>query len=77
MTSAQAAAHLLIARFGPGARILAVGGEGVTVALSEVGLVLVHSAEDNPVAVMQGYGFDLARQELIEAAIASITGHIG
>jgi len=70
VTSAQAAAHLLIDRFGPGARILAVGGEGVTVALSEVGLVPVHSAEDNPVAVMQGYGFDLAWQELNEAAIA-------
>ena len=32
VTSAQAAAHLLINRFGAGARILAVGGEGVTVA---------------------------------------------
>jgi glycerol 3-phosphatase-2 len=70
VTSAQAAAHLLTDRFGPGARILAVGGEGVTSALSEVGLVPVHSAEDNPVAVMQGYGFDLAWQELNEAAIA-------
>ncbi len=70
VTSAQAAAHLLTDRFGPGARILAVGGEGVTVALSEVGLVPVHSAEDNPVAVIQGYGFDLAWQELNEAAIA-------
>ncbi len=70
VTSAQAAAHLLTDRFGPGARILAVGGEGVTVALSEAGLVPVHSAEDNPVAVIQGYGFDLAWQELNEAAIA-------
>ena len=70
VTSAQAAAHLLINRYGPGARILAVGGEGVTVALSEVGLVPVHSADDNPVAVMQGYGFDLRWEELNEAAIA-------
>ena len=30
----------------------------------------MHSADDNPVAVMQGYGFDLAWQELNEAAIA-------
>jgi glycerol-1-phosphatase len=70
VTSAQAAAHLLINRFGAGARILAVGGEGVTVALSEAGLVPVHSADDHPVAVMQGYGFDLRWQELNEAAIA-------
>jgi ribonucleotide monophosphatase NagD (HAD superfamily) len=60
----------LINRYGPGARILAVGGEGVTVALSEVGLVPVHSADDNPVAVIQGYGFELKWEELNEAAIA-------
>src|SRR4029450_4241442 len=70
VTSAQAAAHLLINRFGAGARILAVGGEGVTVALSEVGLVPVHSADDHPMAVIQGYGFDLKWQELNEAAVA-------
>jgi glycerol-1-phosphatase len=70
VTSAQAAAHLLINRFGAGARILAVGGEGVTVALSEAGLVPVHSADEAPVGVMQGYGVDLAWQELNEAAIA-------
>ena len=70
VTSAEAAAHLLIKRFGAGARILAVGGEGVTVALSEAGLVPVHSADEHPLAVIQGYGFDLRWQELNEAAIA-------
>ncbi len=70
VTSAQAAAHLVVARFGPGARVLAVGGEGVVVALREVGLVAVASADDGPVAVVQGYGFGLAWQELNEAAIA-------
>jgi glycerol-1-phosphatase len=70
VTSAQAAAHLLVNRFGAGARILAVGGDGVIAALSEAGLVGVHSAEDHPVAVIQGYGFNLAWQELNEAAIA-------
>jgi HAD superfamily hydrolase (TIGR01450 family) len=74
VTSAQAAAHLLVDRFGAGARILAVGGEGVTVALSEAGLVAVHSADEHPVAVMQGYGFDLKWQELNEAAIAIHSG---
>jgi HAD superfamily hydrolase (TIGR01450 family) len=74
VTSAQAAAHLLVDRFGAGARILAVGGEGVTVALSDTGLVPVHSADEHPVAVMQGYGFDLKWQELNEAAIAINSG---
>jgi glycerol-1-phosphatase len=70
ITSAQAAAHLLVNRFGAGARILAVGGDGVIAALSEVRLVAVRSADDDPVAVIQGYGFDLKWQELNEAAIA-------
>jgi len=70
VTSAQAAAHLLLARFGPGARILAVGGEGVLDALAESGLVAVRSADDEPVAVIQGFGLQLAWQELNEAAIA-------
>jgi HAD superfamily hydrolase (TIGR01450 family) len=70
VTSAQAAAHLLVNRFGAGARILAVGGAGVTAALDEAGLVAVRSADDGPVAVIQGYGFDLRWQELNEAAIA-------
>src|SRR5215203_4592414 len=70
VTSAQAAAHLLVNRFGVGARILAVGGDGVIAALSEAGLVGVHSADDQPVAVIQGYGFNLTWQELNEAAIA-------
>lgn len=70
VTSAQAAAHLLVARFGPGARILAVGGEGVLDALAESGLQAVRSADDDPVAVIQGFGLALAWQELNEAAIA-------
>src|SRR5690606_33299956 len=53
VTSAQAGARLLAERFGPGAKILAVGGIGVHVALAEAGLVTVASADDDPVAVMQ------------------------
>lgn len=70
VTSAQAAAHLLLARFAAGARILVVGGEGVLAALGESGLVAVRSADDRPVAVIQGFGLELAWQELNEAAIA-------
>jgi glycerol 3-phosphatase-2 len=70
VTSAQAGAHLVLNRFGPGARVLAVGGEGVAMALAELGLVAVRSADDQPVAVLQGYGFDLTWQQLNEAAVA-------
>lgn len=70
VTSGQAAAHLLQDRFGRGARVLVVGGEGVLDAVEECGLVPVYSADDAPVAVIQGFGFELRWQELNEAAIA-------
>ena len=70
VTSAQAGARLLAERFGAGAKILVVGGTGVTVALAESGLVGVRSADDEPVAVIQGYGADLTWEQLNEAAIA-------
>jgi glycerol 3-phosphatase-2 len=70
VTSAQAGAHLVLNRFGPGARVLVVGGEGVAAALGELGLVPVWSADDQPAAVLQGYGFELTWQQLNEAAVA-------
>lgn len=70
VTSAQAAANLLRARFGAGARVLVVGGEGTRAALAEAGLTGIDSAEDDPVAVVQGFGFDLTWAQLNEAAIA-------
>ncbi len=74
VTSAQAAAQLLLARFGPGARVLAVGGAGVWAALTETGLTGVRSVRDEPVAVIQGWGEDLTWNDLNEAAIAIHTG---
>lgn len=70
VTSAQAGAHLLLDRFGAGAKVLVVGGDGITAALNELGLVGVHSADDDPVAVIQGFSFDLTWDQLNEAAIA-------
>lgn len=70
VTSAQAAAHLLAARFGSGAKVLAVGGAGVWDALEELELIGVRSADDGPVAVMQGWGAELTWEHLNEAAIA-------
>lgn len=70
VTSAQAGAQLVARRFGAGAKVLAVGGPGVWDALTETGLIGVGSADDNPVAVLQGYGFGLTWDQLNEAAIA-------
>lgn len=70
VTSAQAGAHLVHSRFGPGARVLIVGGAGVAAALAEAGLVGVWSADDEPVAVLQGWGVELTWQQLNEAAVA-------
>jgi glycerol 3-phosphatase-2 len=70
VTAAQAAAHLLVSRFGPGAKILVVGGDGILAALAEHDLTPVHSADDEPVAVIQGWAFDLTWDQLNEAAVA-------
>ncbi|MFJ3823649.1 HAD hydrolase-like protein [Streptomyces nodosus] len=56
ITSAQAVARLIAEQVPAGSRVLVVGGEGLRVALRERGLVPVESADDDPVAVVQGYG---------------------
>ncbi|QXQ96071.1 HAD-IIA family hydrolase [Streptomyces sp. WY228] len=56
ITSAQAVARLVADQLPPGAQVLAIGGEGLRVALRERGLVPVESADDDPAAVVQGYG---------------------
>ncbi|MFD4021080.1 HAD-IIA family hydrolase [Streptomyces sindenensis] len=56
ITSAQAVARLVADQLPPGARVLAIGGEGLRVALRERGLKPVESADDDPAAVVQGYG---------------------
>ncbi|MFB6530446.1 HAD hydrolase-like protein [Streptomyces sp. NPDC056399] len=56
ITSAQAVARLIADDVPAGSRVLVIGGEGLRVALRERGLVPVDSAEDGPVAVVQGYG---------------------
>ncbi|MFR9676980.1 HAD hydrolase-like protein [Streptomyces sp. TR06-5] len=71
VTSAQAVARLVAEQLPPGARVLRVGGEGLRVALEERGLHLVESADDEPLAVVQGYGGpDLRWGLLAEASLA-------
>ncbi|MCX5344459.1 HAD hydrolase-like protein [Streptomyces atratus] len=75
ITSAQAVARLMADQLPAGARVLVVGGEGLCVALRERGLVPVESADDEPVAVAQGYGGpDMTWGRFAEAAYAIARG---
>ena len=49
-------ARLIAEQVPSGARVLVIGGEGLRVALRERGLEPVESAEDDPAAVVQGFG---------------------
>ncbi|MET9385101.1 HAD hydrolase-like protein [Streptomyces sp. NPDC002928] len=75
ITSAQAVARLISEQVPTGSRVLVIGGEGLRVALRERGLEPVESAEDQPVAVVQGYGGpELAWGRFAEACYAIARG---
>lgn len=69
-TSSQAAAWVLTRHLDPGAAVLAIGGEGVAIALRERGFVPVTSIDDHPAAVVQGYGPSVTATDLAQAAYA-------
>ncbi|WP_448612892.1 HAD-IIA family hydrolase [Modestobacter sp. URMC 112] len=70
ITSSQAAASVVAGLLGIGARVLAVGGPGVAAALTAAGLTVVDRAEDEPAAVVQGYGPSVGWAQLAEAVVA-------
>ncbi|MDX2649562.1 HAD-IIA family hydrolase [Streptomyces sp. PA03-1a] len=70
ITSAQAVARLIADQVPSGARVLAIGGEGLVEALRERGLQPVASADDDPAAVVQGYSPKVGWEQLAEAAYA-------
>ena len=69
VTSAQAAATLVLGRVGAGAAVLVVGGEGLRAALIERGMRPVTSADD-AAAVVQGFAPDVSWQSLAEGTFA-------
>jgi HAD superfamily hydrolase (TIGR01450 family) len=69
VTSAQAAARLLAGQLVTGSRVYVIGGSGLHRALEERGLVPVVRPEDDPVAVIQGYGPDMPWRQVIDGAI--------
>ena len=74
ITSSQAAATVVAGLLGEGARVLPVGGPGVAAALTAAGLVVVDRAEDEPAAVVQGYGREVGWLQLAEAIVAIRNG---
>ncbi|MEU6008576.1 HAD-IIA family hydrolase [Streptomyces sp. NPDC047453] len=75
VTSAQAVARLIADQVPSGARVLVIGGEGLRTALRERGLEPVESADDDPAAVVQGYGGpELAWGRFAEACYAIARG---
>lgn len=75
ITSSQAVARLMADQIPQGARVLVIGGEGLRVALRERGFEPVDSADDDPVAVAQGYGGPgLTWSRLAEASYAVSRG---
>jgi HAD superfamily hydrolase (TIGR01450 family) len=70
VTSAQAGARLVAQRVPAGSRVLVIGGPGVPAALRERRLVPVESVDDEPVAVMQGFGPKVGWKQLAEGSLA-------
>lgn len=68
VTSAQAAAHELAERHGPGARVVRLGADGLEWALRDAGLVPV-GVEDDAVAIVTGYGPDVPWGAIMRAAV--------
>ena len=69
VTSAQAAARLLADDLPEGSKVYLIGGGGLDTALRERGLVPVTRPEEEPVAVVQGYGPDMPWRQVVAGAI--------
>jgi HAD superfamily hydrolase (TIGR01450 family) len=74
VTSAQAAARILAGEVAEGSRVYVIGGTGLHEALRERGLVPVVRIDDDPAAVIQGYGPDMPWRQVIDGAILVTDG---
>lgn len=68
VTSAQAAARVLVERLGAGARVVLLGAEGLVEAVRAVGLEPV-GVEADAAAVVTGYGPDVRWRDVMRAAV--------
>lgn len=74
VTSAQVAAAHLAAQLPEGSAVLVIGGEGLVRALEANGLRPVHTLQDQPAAVVQGFHPDVGWRDLAMAAEAVSAG---
>lgn len=74
VTSAQSAARLLANQLSDGAAVLVVGTESLAGEVAACGLTPVRTADDNPVAVVQGHDPETGWAILSEAALAIRAG---
>jgi glycerol 3-phosphatase-2 len=74
LTSAGAAAAMLAERLPAGAPVLVVGAEALRAEVRDAGLNPVARLDDEPVAVVQGFGPEVGWQVLAEAALAVRAG---
>ncbi|WP_342319681.1 HAD-IIA family hydrolase [Corynebacterium mayonis] len=75
-TSALAAVGLARQRLDAGAKVLILGSESFKELARRAGFVVVDSADDNPVAVLQGHNPETGWRQLSEAALAIGRGAI-
>jgi glycerol 3-phosphatase-2 len=69
VTSAQAAAHVLLDRFGEGARVAVLGSGGLREALEEAGLAATGVDDPGAQALVSGFGPDVVWHEVMQAAV--------
>lgn len=69
VTSAQAAAHVLLERFGVGSRVAVLGAAGLEVAVTEAGLLAVAVDDPDAVALVSGYGPEVPWRSIMRAAV--------
>ncbi|WP_314326307.1 HAD-IIA family hydrolase [Paenarthrobacter ilicis] len=68
VSSSQAAGELLASMLPSGARVLITGSAALAQEIELAGLTPVHSAEENPVAVVQGFNPEIGWKDLAEAS---------
>jgi HAD superfamily hydrolase (TIGR01450 family) len=70
VTSAQVSVGVMAERLPAGSAVLIVGTPELAAEVTDVGLRPVWSADEKPVAVIQGYGRDIGWQQLAEGCVA-------
>jgi HAD superfamily hydrolase (TIGR01450 family) len=74
ISSAQAGVELLSSMIPAGAKVLVVGGEGLSSRVLDAGFELVKSSDDLPAAVIQGFAPDVNWKDLAEASYSIQAG---